>query len=113
MARAEVSEVVSLNGQPSMRLMRPFRIDPSCLACHEEQGYKVGDIRGGISVSVPMDPIMAKTVHTWSLILGHVVLWMLGVVGIVLAGRRISPEHHRSPGGPGSRGRRHHGGPDR
>ena len=52
--KEEVSEVVSINGQPSMRLMRPFRIDPSCLTCHEEQGYKVGDIRGGISVSVPM-----------------------------------------------------------
>ena len=86
---AEVSEVVSVDGHPSMRLMRPFRIDPSCLACHEEQGYKVGDIRGGISVSVPMRPIMATAWHTWSLILGHVVLWMLGVVGIVLAGRQI------------------------
>jgi len=86
----EVSEVVSINGQPSMRLMRPFRIDPSCLACHEEQGYKVGDIRGGISVSVPMGPLMPKASHTWSLILGHVVLWMLGVAGIVVAGRQIS-----------------------
>jgi PAS domain S-box-containing protein len=88
--KEEVSEVVSVDGQPSMRLMRPFRIDQSCLACHEEQGYKVGDIRGGISVSVPMDPIMTKSLHTWSLVLGHVVLWMLGVVGIVLSGRQIS-----------------------
>jgi PAS domain S-box-containing protein len=86
----EVSEVVSINGQPSMRLMRPFRIDHSCLTCHEEQGYKVGDIRGGISVSVPMSPIMPNASHTWSLVLGHVVLWMLGVLGIVLAGRKIS-----------------------
>jgi PAS domain S-box-containing protein len=86
----EVSEVVSLNGQSSMRLMRPFRIDLSCLACHEDQGYKEGDIRGGISVSVPMNPIMTTAWHTWSLILGHVMLWMLGVVGIVLAGRQIS-----------------------
>ena len=88
--KEEVSEVVSIDGQPSMRLMRPFRIDHSCLTCHEEQGYKVGDIRGGISVSVPLSPIMTKSLHTWSLILGHVVLWMLGVVGIVLAGRQIS-----------------------
>ena len=88
--KEEVSEVVSIDGQPSMRLMRPFRIDPSCLTCHEEQGYKVGDIRGGISVSVPMNPIMPNASHTWSLVLGHVVLWMLGVVGIVLSGRQIS-----------------------
>jgi PAS domain S-box-containing protein len=88
--KAEASEVVPVNGQPSMRLMRPFRIDPSCLSCHEGQGYKVGDIRGGISVSVPLAPIMPKASHTLSLTLGHLVLWMLGVVGIVLAGRRIS-----------------------
>ena len=88
--KEEVSEVVSVDGQPSMRLMRPFRIDPSCLTCHEEQGYKVGDLRGGISVSIPMKPIMPNASHTWSLVLGHLVLWMLGVVGIVLAGRQIS-----------------------
>jgi len=87
--REEVSEVVSIDGKDHMRLMRPFRIDPSCLTCHEEQGYKVGDIRGGISVSVPMSPIMPKSSHTWSLLLGHLVLWMLGVAGIILAGRQI------------------------
>jgi PAS domain S-box-containing protein len=87
--KAEVSEVVSINGQPYMRLMRPFRIDANCLTCHAEQGYKVGDIRGGISVSVPLSPIMTKSLHTWSLILGHLVLWMLGVFGIILAGRQI------------------------
>ncbi|MGA9756340.1 MAG: PAS domain-containing protein, partial [Desulfobaccales bacterium] len=87
--REEVSEVVLIDGKDHMRLMRPFRIDPSCLTCHEEQGYKVGDIRGGISVSVPMNPIMTTGWHTWSLILGHLMLWMLGVVGIVMAGRQI------------------------
>jgi PAS domain S-box-containing protein len=86
----EVTEVVSIDGKDYMRLMRPFHIDLTCLTCHEEQGYKVGDIRGGISVSVSMSPIMLKGSHTWSLLLGHVVLWMLGVVGIVLAGRKIS-----------------------
>ena len=43
-----------------MRLMRPFRTESSCLQCHAEQGYKEGDIRGGISVAVPMAPIMAE-----------------------------------------------------
>jgi PAS domain S-box-containing protein len=33
---------------------------------------------------------MATASHTWSLILGHLVLWMLGAVGIVLAVRQIS-----------------------
>jgi PAS domain S-box-containing protein len=37
-----------------------------------------------------MKHILVTPWHTWSLILGHLVLWMLGVVGIVLAGRQIS-----------------------
>ncbi len=85
----EVSEVVSIGGTDHMRLMRPFRTESSCLGCHAEQGYKVGDIRGGVSVSVPMGPIMPTIWHTWSMVTGHLVLWMLGVVGIVLAGRQI------------------------
>jgi PAS domain S-box-containing protein len=87
--QAEVSEVVSINGKPHMRLMRPFSVDADCLKCHEEQGYKVGDIRGGVSVSIPMGPIMARSWHTRSLILGHLALWLLGVIGIVLARRKI------------------------
>jgi PAS domain S-box-containing protein len=86
----EVSEVVFIGKQPYMRLMRPFYTEASCLQCHAQQGYKVGDIRGGISVAVPMTPIMASTRHTWSLILGHLALWLLGVVGIVLGMRQLS-----------------------
>ncbi len=37
------------------RYMAPLYTEESCLKCHSHQGYKVGDVRGGISVSVPMD----------------------------------------------------------
>jgi two-component system cell cycle sensor histidine kinase/response regulator CckA len=86
----EVSGVVSINGKSYMRLMRPFRTDASCLKCHAEQGYREGDIRGGISVAVPLEPLWAENWHSRNaLILGHLVLWMLGVAGIVLAVRQI------------------------
>jgi two-component system cell cycle sensor histidine kinase/response regulator CckA len=86
----EVSGVVNLHGKSYMRLMRPFRTDASCLQCHAEQGYREGDIRGGISVAVPLEPVWAENWHTRNaLILGHLVLWMLGVAGIVLAVRQI------------------------
>jgi diguanylate cyclase (GGDEF)-like protein len=32
------------------RYMAPLITDISCLSCHAEQGYKVGDVRGGISI---------------------------------------------------------------
>jgi PAS domain S-box-containing protein len=83
--KAEISAVVPINGKPYMRLMRPFYTDAFCLKCHAEQGYKVGDIRGGISVAVPMAPITAEKWHSRSaLIFGHLALWMLGVAGIIL-----------------------------
>lgn len=35
------------------RYMAPLLTRESCLVCHAHQGYKVGDVRGGISVSFP------------------------------------------------------------
>ncbi|MCX6075345.1 MAG: DUF3365 domain-containing protein [Campylobacterales bacterium] len=35
--------------------MGSLKVDESCLPCHQEQGYKVGDIKGGIRVTMPID----------------------------------------------------------
>ena len=50
----EVDELVALDGQPYLRYMGALVTQERCLKCHAFQGYKVGDIRGGISVSVPL-----------------------------------------------------------
>jgi len=36
------------------RYMAPLFINESCLSCHDYQGYKIGDLRGGISVYIPL-----------------------------------------------------------
>ena len=36
-------------------LMGSLKVEPSCLSCHTEQNYKVGDSIGGLRVSVPLD----------------------------------------------------------
>ena len=41
------------------RYMAPLFIKKQCLHCHAEQGYKLGEIRGGISISMPADKILA------------------------------------------------------
>jgi diguanylate cyclase (GGDEF)-like protein/PAS domain S-box-containing protein len=41
------------------RYMAPLFVKPPCLACHAEQGYKLGEIRGGISVSMPAGNMLA------------------------------------------------------
>ncbi|MEI7703188.1 MAG: diguanylate cyclase [Deltaproteobacteria bacterium] len=40
-----------IGGEPVFRYMAPLRVEESCLRCHAEHGYQVGDIRGGISVT--------------------------------------------------------------
>lgn len=36
---------------PRFRFMAPLFVDQSCLPCHAKQGYRVGQVRGGISVT--------------------------------------------------------------
>ncbi len=38
-----------------LNFMGKLIVEKSCLNCHAAQGYKEGDVRGGISVSIPMD----------------------------------------------------------
>ncbi len=82
----EVSSIEYMDGIEYMRLMRPVVTEQSCLRCHQEQGYTVGDIRGGISVAVPMEPLRAVTsAQTRTILAAHVFLWLFGLVGISAA----------------------------
>jgi two-component system, chemotaxis family, sensor kinase Cph1 len=86
----EVSSMeVTADGE-SLRLMRPFVMEKTCLRCHAAQGYKEGDIRGGVSVSVPMGPLRASEAHVFrNLALAHGGLWVLGLTGIGLSSRAL------------------------
>ncbi len=86
----EVSEVLFLKGQQYLRLMRPFIVEQPCLKCHAAQGYKLGDIRGGISVSVPMAVFSARsnTIITGTAAT-HGLIWVLGIGMIGFASRRL------------------------
>jgi diguanylate cyclase (GGDEF)-like protein len=39
------------------RYMAPLFVDHECLACHAKQGYKIGEVRGGISVTLDVKDI--------------------------------------------------------
>jgi signal transduction histidine kinase len=39
------------------RYMAPLHINESCMGCHYYQGYKIGDVRGGISVFIPLKSV--------------------------------------------------------
>ncbi len=86
----EVASVEILNGVAHLRLMRPLITEKGCMKCHEQQGYKVGDIRGGISSSVPMEPYLTiANSEIFNLALWHGVLWLFGVLFLGVASKEI------------------------
>jgi diguanylate cyclase (GGDEF)-like protein len=88
--------IEKLDGKEVFRLMRPFITEKSCLACHAGQGYRVGEIRGGISLAVPMASLrQAQGPMKVALVGGHGLLWLLGVVGIVVAVSNLEKAHLR------------------
>jgi len=79
----EVKEVTQTNGVQQLRVMRAFVVEESCLKCHAHQGYKIGDIRGGISAIVPLKPLFdieARDIRDLSI--SHGIIWLLGLAGI-------------------------------
>ena len=51
----ELVSVETIDRQAYLRYISPLYVEEACLKCHREQGYKVGDVRGAISVALPMD----------------------------------------------------------
>lgn len=91
--RQEVSSIEQMKGQPYLRLMRPFLVEQNCLRCHASQGCKLGEIRGGISLAVPMTALWeaSKSVRV-ALGVGHGSLWLLGLMGIFFGFHRIEKD---------------------
>jgi len=85
----EVTEVTEVNGKPYLRAMRPFITEQGCLKCHAHQGYKVGDVRGGVGAYVPMDAYLAvERDVVRRLSTTHGGIWLLGLMGIGFVARR-------------------------
>lgn len=82
----EFSEVSSVNGEDYFRFMKPFFTEKNCLKCHAHQGYKVNDIRGGVSVSYPMNQVyilIASDIRNQYYSYGFI--WILGLVIFVVS----------------------------
>ncbi len=87
----EVSAIVTMDGKPFMRLMRPFATDKPCLKCHAAQGYTVGSVRGGISVSIPIQPLIdASRGQIFGSLVFHGTIWLLGLGMTGLGSRQLS-----------------------
>lgn len=87
----EVWTMDKIRGEKYFRLMRPMVTESGCLQCHAAQGYEIGDIRGGISVSLPMQlPLELFFKEIFILSIAYGALWLLGLLGIFLGSFRVA-----------------------
>jgi signal transduction histidine kinase/DNA-binding response OmpR family regulator len=67
-----------------LRLMRPLVAKKSCIHCHARQGYRSGQIIGGMSIVLPMKIYRSSENHQLAVLsFGHGLLWLLGLAGIM------------------------------
>jgi PAS domain S-box-containing protein len=96
----EQSEVVQDQGKTVLRYMGAFMVDASCLTCHAQQGYKVGDVRGGLSVTIPVGAGSALygLTRLGVSLLTILAFWLLGGASIWFGVRRFqhsAQDQHR------------------
>ncbi|MCG7920519.1 MAG: EAL domain-containing protein [Candidatus Thiodiazotropha lotti] len=85
----EQFELTDIDGEPYLRLIRPMQTQKGCLKCHLKQGYQVGDVRGGVGISVPMkDYFATAAVQKREISMGLGLIWLAGLSAIGFYARR-------------------------
>lgn len=82
-AKERSAFVTSLEGE-TFRYMAPLQVTGACIPCHE--GYTAGEIRGGISVSLPMSLRKALSLP---LLVSHVAAIVMGILVIHFFATRL------------------------
>jgi len=75
----QVDFVLGAGGHETFRYMAPLFVEESCLPCHKKQGYKLGEVRGGISITYPSELLAtSRLAFRRNALLASAVLWLLG-----------------------------------
>lgn len=83
--KSETGEMILVENRPHYFYMAQLITEESCLKCHAKQGYRVGEIRGGISITMPFN---AESHLLW-LVIGHAIGFVTGLFGIVFFGNKL------------------------
>lgn len=81
----EMIEQTNIGDLPYLRYMRPMYMTEGCVKCHGFLGFNDGDLRGGVSVSIPMKPYFDSAGQSkYSMLVTHITIWFFAVVSILL-----------------------------
>lgn len=87
----EQFEMIEKDSSNMFRYMAPLLVEPSCLDCHAKQGYTLGQIQGGISITTQSEGFFTaiqQQIITRSVI--FFVLFSLGFIGIFFFQRIVN-----------------------
>ncbi len=71
--------------------MKPMFMKKGCEKCHGHLGFKEGDLRGGVSVSIPLKEYqLAANKTANSIVVIHIIVWSMGVVFLIAYGVEVS-----------------------
>ena len=77
-------------GNPYFRYMRALKSEESCLTCHGFQGHKLGDVRGGISIEIPMQEELAHAEGKQVVIIAYAIaIYLVVALALTVTIRRL------------------------
>lgn len=83
-------EVEKIDDKPFMRYLNPLTTKKDCLKCHAHQGYEVGDIRGGVAVSIPLEEHLKQAfLYSKTILLTFFIVWLIGLFFIYFSYKKI------------------------
>ncbi len=83
----EEAAISDMNGEKYFRLIRARVTEKRCLKCHARHGYMEGDVRGAVSVAVPITPLKNVIYNRYSgTVKFLLLLWLSGFIVLLLLG---------------------------
>ncbi len=90
--RKPTYEKTMVDGEINYRYIHPLITQKACLKCHAFQEYEVGDVRGGLAVSIPMkgyyDTVFRQSIVD---IIFALFIWIFGS-SLIIFGRKKAKE---------------------
>ncbi|MCF8065851.1 MAG: DUF3365 domain-containing protein [Desulfarculaceae bacterium] len=83
-------KIMNKDGHQVVRMLKPLYVEKACLRCHAQQGYKIGEVRGGLSITVPIATIVQHVgEENKSIIITHLVFWLATMLAMILVSMKL------------------------
>lgn len=86
----EKGEILRSSSGGAFFYMAPLKTEKRCLVCHAKQGYREGEIRGGISVTIPY---LSET-PLFMISAVHIFMLVAGIAGLTFSGLKLASAYN-------------------